>query len=408
MSPATYPVALSRLSALLAAVLLVAGCTSAAPPAATTAPAPPATQAATAAKPAATTAAAPAATSAPAQAAASGASFDTQFADLIKAAKAEGQLTWYESFAEAQGKKFGAHFQERFGIQTNVVFQSAGPTQQRFESEERADKHLADIVSLADTAPTLQVMGEGLVASYDVKDKAKFPAGWVLSTNGATAYPSTRVQMAVAYNPKVVTNQADVDSLKQWSGLLDPRWANGKLGLGDITKVGSAYPTWYMWLVGQKDKYGEDFVRKLGDQKPVVYAGQTEEGQRIAAGEISAGMTVDVVAMWSYDQGAPMAWVYPAPVPVTPEYSMISKAAPHPNAAKLFMEYIHDEDGGALQWASDWEGLLGRPDLDAKISAKYTKEPWYKAPTDFYLISDWDAATKARADVLKTVTTYVK
>ncbi len=392
---AAHRPAVSRLSAGLATFLMVAGCSPGGLPAASNTGIP-------AANPPPTAAAAPPASASTAtpNPSAGAASFDAQFADLIKAAKGEGQLTWYQSLYEAGGTKYAADFQSKFGIKVNVIFATTEATLQRFLSEERAGQHLADVVSLADTAPTMQVMQEGLFVKYDARDEAKFPEGWVLHTNGATAYPTTRLQMAILYNPKLVTSQADLESLQRWEGLLDPRWANSKVGIADVTKVGSVYPTYYMWLVGQKDKFGEEFVRKLGLQKPVIYPGMTQEGERVTAGEVSVGLATDVVAMWSYGKGAPIAWTYPAPTPVSLTYSGISKSAPHANAARLFLEYLADEEG-MLTWAKDWEGATGRPDLDKLVPLKYVNEPWYKAPSSYFTISDLDAAAKANAAVVK-------
>ena len=37
-------------------------------------------------------------------------------------------------------------------------------------------------------------------------------------------------------------------------------------------------------------------------------------------------------------------------------------------------------------------GLTGRPDLDAKEKPKYASEPWYRPPSAYYVVEDWDKA----------------
>ncbi len=329
--------------------------------------------------------------------------FDTQFASLITQAKAEGTLTWYEGLSADGGTKYAADFQKRFGIQVQVVFNATGPLQQRFESEEQAGRGTADVLSLPDSAAMTSVMQAGLAAPYTIAENSAYPAGYVLDVNGATAYPTARVQMAVAYNTQLVDSSAAA-ALKDWNGILQPS-LKGKLGLADATKIGSYYTTAYMW--NTESRFGDTFLTSLGNQKPVIYSGQTEEGQRLAAGEISAGVMVDQIAILNYSNGSPVAWTYPSPTPQTLEYSTIVKSAPHPAAAKLFMEYTHDREG-ALVWAKAWGGYLGRPDLDKDLTFKFTTEPWYHAATDPYLLPAAATNATTKASTLKSVTSHFK
>jgi hypothetical protein len=39
-------------------------------------------------------------------------------------------------------------------------------------------------------------------------------------------------------------------------------------------------------------------------------------------------------------------------------------------------------------WGRYYGGATGRPDVDAKIGYKFTKEPWYVAPTEFFTPDD--------------------
>jgi len=334
---------------------------------------------------------------------ASGDAFDTQFASLITQAKAEGTMTWYEGLSADGGTKYAADFQKRFGIKVQVVFNATGPLQQRFGSEEQAGRGTADVLSLPDSAAMTSVMQADEAAPYTIAEDSAYPAGYVLHVNGATAYPTTRVQMAVAYNTQLV-NSSTAATLKDWNGILQPS-LKGKLGLADANKIGSYYSTAYMW--NTQSQFGDTFLTSLGNQKPVIYSGQTEEGQRLATGEISAGVMVDQIAILNYSNGSPVAWTYPSPTPQTLEYSTIVKSAAHPAAAKLFMEYTHDREG-ALVWAKAWGGYLGRPDLDKDLTFKFTTEPWYHAATDPYLLPSAATNATTKASTLKTVTSHFK
>ncbi len=312
--------------------------------------------------------------------------FDARFADLIKAAKAEGQVTWYQGVLEQGGTGFATHFQNRFGIRVNHQFMPSGPIYERFRTESASRQNIADVFSSGDAGPMLAAMKAGYIAKYDTASKGLYPKGWVYDLPNATAYPTQRVQMAVAYNTKLLKPD-DVKGLTTWKGLLDPKFADGKLALGDPTRSLTAFSLYFYLLRVNEAEYGRAFVDKLAAQKPVVYSSHTQEGARIAAGEVPIGVIVDIIAINQYDLGAPVAIVYPSPSPVILQHTAMSANAPHPNAAKLFLEYITSEEGLA-EWKKASGGLTGLPNLDAKRPLKYASEAWYREPKDFFIAED--------------------
>lgn len=333
--------------------------------------------------------------------------FEVRFAELINQAKAEGELTWYQGLLESPGKDFSTHFQQRFGIRVQHQFMPSGPIFERFRTESVSGRHIADVFSSGDTGPMLDAMKNGFIAKYDAASKGDFPKGWVLDHPHATAYPTQRVQMAVAYNTQLVKPE-DAKELSAWKGLLDPRFANGIISLGDPGRSVTAFPLYYYWTKVNPTEYGDDFLAGLAAQKPVVYASHTQQSARIGAGEVAIGVIVDIVAIQQYDLGAPIAIVYPSPSPNILQYSAISKNAPHPKAAQLFLEYLSSEEGLA-EYKRFSGGLTGRPDLDASIKAKYTMEPWYNPPKEFYVLEDWDTGNREyRSFVPKWRATFQK
>lgn len=330
-------------------------------------------------------------------------SFDARFADLIKAAKAEGSVTWYQGVLEQGGTGFAAHFQERFGIRVNHQFMPSGPIYERFRTESASRQHLADVFSSGDAGPMLAAMKAGYIAKYDTASKALYPKGWVYDMPNATAYPTQRVQMAVAYNTRQL-KQADLAGLKTWKGLLDPKFAGGTLALGDPTRSLTAFSLYFYMLRVNEAEYGRPFLDKLVSQKPVVYPSHTQEGARIAAGEVPLGVIVDIIAINQYDLGAPIGIIYPSPTPVILQHTAISQNAPRPNAAKLFLEYITSEEGLAA-WKKASGGMTGLPQLDARSPLKFMKEPWYREPTEFFIAED---GTRDMAEEFKRFTAVWK
>lgn len=325
-------------------------------------------------------------------------SFEAKFAELLAKAKAEGEVTWYQSLLESPGKQFSAHFQQRFGIKVNHQFLSSGSLYERFRAEQASGRHIADVYSSGDTSATLEAMKSGYIAKYDTATKGEFPPGWVFDQAEATAYPTQRVHIGVAYNHQLV-KPADAAVLKTWKGLVDPRFGDGMVSLTDPSRALSSIPPYLYWTRVAPQEYGKAFLEKLAAQKPVVIPGATEQAARLGSGEYTVAMLVDIVAFQQYDLGAPVAIVYPEPTPVLIQYSAVVKTATHPNAARLFLEYITTEEG-LTNYKRFSGGNVGRPDIDAKVKAKYSDEPWYKAPGNLYVIDNWDAVLKDYRDML--------
>lgn len=325
-------------------------------------------------------------------------SFETRFADLIGRAKAEGEVAWYQGLLEAPGKGFSAHFQQRFGIKVQHQFLNSGPIYERFRAESASGRHIADVFSVADTGPMIEAIKAGYIAKFDSASKSEFPKGWVLDQPNGTAYPTQRVHMAIGYNTQLVKPE-DAKLLESWKGLLDPKFADGAASISDPRRTLSAVPAYYYWNRVKKDEFGLDFMQKLAAQKPVIFPSQTQQSARLGAGEFAVGVMVDIVSIQQYNLGAPVAFVYPDPSPVVLQYTGVSRNAPHPNAARLFVEYLNSEEGLG-QWKRYSGGFTGRPELDEKIKSKYALEPWYRSPKNYFLIEDWDAANKEYQSLL--------
>ena len=325
--------------------------------------------------------------------------FAERFRDLIKAAQTEREVTWYQGSFEAAGRDFSVLFQRRFGIKVNHVFGIGSPAFERFRSEIRAGKAVADLFNATDATLMADVMREGLIADYRTVTIDDFPADWVMRQGSGIAYPTSRTQTVFMYNTQAVPPEK-AKLLKQWDGLLDPSFGDGRMGLGDATRSGGVYSMWYYLLRVNSQKYGLPFARKLAAQRPVLFAGHTDMGAQIASGALDVGVAFDPVSLQQYERGAPIGFTFPNPTPATLLLTGISAKAPHPNAARLLMEYTTSAEG-MVAWGELYRAGLGRPELDAKVEQRVTREPWYAPPPGNYVISDWDPAIRDHGAVIK-------
>lgn len=325
--------------------------------------------------------------------------FAERFADLIKAAQAEAEVTWYQGSLESAGREFSVLFQKKFGIKVNHVFGIGSPAYERFRAEVRAGKAVADLFNATDATLMVDLMREGMIAGYRTATIDDFPKDWVMREGTGIAYPTSRTQMVFMYNTQAVPPER-AKLLHQWNGLLDPAFGDGRMGLGDATRSGGVFSAWYYLLRVNAKQYGLPFARKLAAQHPILFAGHTEMGGQISSGALDLGVVFDPVSLAEYEKGAPIGFVFPDPTPATLLLTGLSAKAPHPNAGKLLLEYATSAEG-MVAWGELYRAGLGRPELDAKVEQKVTREPWYAPPPSNFVISDWEDAVRNHDAVVK-------
>ena len=112
------------------------------------------------------------------------------------------------------------------------------------------------------------------------------------------------------------------------------------MAYADATKSGSSYTLLVTWLTiyGKNDagwKFVEDLLRQC---KVLPKSSMTYQG--VANGEIPIGLTFEQAAFDYLKGGAPIGLIYPSEgTAITLDGSAIIKNAPHPNAAKLFLDF---------------------------------------------------------------------
>jgi putative spermidine/putrescine transport system substrate-binding protein len=344
---------------------------------------------ATAAPSAAPSAAASAAASAEASMAPSAAaSSGTDMTGLIAAAKAEGGLTtialprsWCGYGALLDG------FTAKYGIPINNL-NPDGSSQQELDAitANKANKGPAapDVIDVG-LSYGPKAVSEGLVAPYkvstwaDIADSAKDPAGnWYGDYYGVMSFE---------------VNTAVVKTVPQdWSDLLTAGKNTVSLA-GDPTQSNQAVSAvWAAALAngGSVDNAqpGLDFFKKLNDAGifvPVI--GKTAT---VASGEtpIRIAWTYNALADKDSLKGNPPITVV---VPKTGRLGgmyvqAISAYAPHPNAAKLWMEYLYSDEG-QLGWMNGYcspiryDAMVKANAIPADVAAKLPEASGAVLPT---------------------------
>ncbi|MCO6049772.1 ABC transporter substrate-binding protein [Mesorhizobium sp. RP14(2022)] len=299
------------------------------------------------------------------------ASAQSNLEELVAAAKKEGQLTtialphdWCGYGKVIEG--FKAKYPE---ITINELNPDAGSSDELEAIKANKDNKGPQAPDVIDVGLSYgpQAKQEGLIQPYKVStwdsipDNAKDPEGyWYGDYYGVLSFQ---------VNKDIVTG----DAPKDWADLLKPEFANSVALAGDPRASNQAILGVYAAGLSKGGAAGEaagkaglDFFKELnanGNFVPVIGKAAT-----LAQGQTPILVTWDYNALTGRDTlngNPPVEVVVPASGVVAGVYvQAISAFAPHPNAAKLWMEYLYSDEG-QLGWLAGYCHPIRYNDLAA-------------------------------------------
>jgi len=283
---------------------------------------------------------------------------DSHTQKLIDGAKKEGALVWYMSASIEDAQAILLAFNKKYPfLKTDFFRAGSARLFNRIMNEARAGKVLFDLVAVRGLE-THQLVKAGLLQPYVSPESAAYPAGFKDSKGYWVDYFNS--YNVIGYNTQLVARE---QAPKSWEDLLDPKW-KGKIALDEEN---------FSWYGAMTQKWGKEktqrYMRALAKQDIQLRNGQTLIAQLMAAGEFSVAMVLAHRIEKMKEQGAPVAWVTTLdPVTVSLHPIGIAAKAPHPNAAKLFVDFILSKDGQQLLLSI--ERTPARPGIDTKMEAK--------------------------------------
>jgi len=262
---------------------------------------------------------------------------------LIKAAKAEGELTFYSSTPEGVSKKAAEAFFAKFGVRANFLRLASAPLQQRFSAEADANNLAADVlITLGASVPFAE---EGIRKGWiEAISQAGLPA---IRSGEFPARFNTGPTALVQINPWLIAYNTEklkpADAPKDWGDLLNPRF-KGQMIIPD-TRVTDAYSGFWSMIL---DRYGENYFNQLRAQSFRQIGSGIPAMQGVAAGE--AMLTFPAISATVQDpksKGAPLATVTPDRTTGSESHIMLTARArsKHPNAGRLFANWVLTREG---------------------------------------------------------------
>jgi iron(III) transport system substrate-binding protein len=91
-----------------------------------------------------------------------------------------------------------------------------------------------------------------------------------------------------------------------------------------------------------------EYLKALAAQAPAIARGATQRTQMLGVGEFPLAISYTHTVEWSKSQGQPVDWVNLEPVVIKFDGIQLAAKAPHPNAGKLFIDFVLSRDGQEL------------------------------------------------------------
>jgi iron(III) transport system substrate-binding protein len=165
-----------------------------------------------------------------------------------------------------------------------------------------------------------------------LKDPKGFWIGTVLEPYG------------LVYQPKVL-QRLGVPEPKDWDDLLHPK-LKGQVAQCAPTRSSSSHATYEIILQRDGDSKGWEWLKHLGGNTGIFTARSRDVPSVVAKGEFAAGFAVpSYMAFEDRLAGFDIKFVAPKTAFVTPEPISILTGAPHPKAARAFIEFMLSERG---------------------------------------------------------------
>jgi len=255
----------------------------------------------------------------------------------VEAAKKDGKVIVYGAQVPQAMKPLHAAFEKKYGIQVDYWRGSSTKVSERALTEWRAGKPGFDVVE-GNRGVQLIMRDDGLFQKYIPPSSEKFPAKFKEKDGMIT--PWRVLPISILYNTDMVKSG---ELPKTFDDLLNPKWT-GKITMPDPTR----HTTTAQFLWNLKELKGDkwlDLVKGLANQKPLLVESLAPVTTTIIKGEAPVGITyIKYVKQYK----GPVGYVLMDKYLSDPNYMSLGAKAPHPNAAKLYIEFVTSAEGQKL------------------------------------------------------------
>ncbi|MBF8265045.1 MAG: hypothetical protein HW384_909 [Dehalococcoidia bacterium] len=270
---------------------------------------------------------------------------DAAWAKVVAEAKKEGKVTLYTwAFVGDIGQEVFRAFEANSGIKVEAITGVGSVLVERIKSEQAAKKNIADTLDTS-IAIVGTAMNMGLLDSL-----TDLP---ILQQKDVWAY-NPRLDpegIIIGAAPGILTSFVNTSLIKageepkSFRELLNPKWKGGKIG---IPSPVTAPAVNYVYVFRKEYGLDDDYFRHLIKQEPKIFPTIRDAEAAVARGETHLIMATSDAGLAPYvKEGAPIKAIEMEGGIVgniVPGIALVKKA-PHPNAARVFVNWLLSAEG---------------------------------------------------------------
>jgi ABC-type Fe3+ transport system substrate-binding protein len=345
--------------------------------------------------------------------AAAPANFEQEWSKLIEAAKQEGTLSVASGGAPSrQYRPIMAAFTKKFGIKVEVATGNATTTINRVLAERKAGKFTVDVALISSRVNNQRLVpSESLVpfAPLLIHPEVLDKSGWYLGRHWYAdkfskftfIYHVTKEdQYESWYNTDKIT-AADMATIKKQTDFFDPRW-KGKIaaqGMGDPSGIRQMIDSYF-----EPDR-GPEWVRTYLLDAGITF---TDDRRILETWLVSGRYPLQAVATGTEEYSILAKKGLPIKQRFMPKQVGVIRAggsgccisvfaqAPHPNAAKLFVNWFLSKEGQTLTHTMIPE--IDRSSLRTDVPVGQVSPDQQREPGKEYAFPDADPAMGAKQE----------
>jgi iron(III) transport system substrate-binding protein len=274
-------------------------------------------------------------------------------AALQDAARQEAAVTWYTGQTDAaKSERLGHAFTaEHPGISVAVIRTTGQVAYQRLLMDIKNHTPQCDVFSTTDIAHMPILKERHQLTPYTAENAAHLMPEFKTLSDDGYYYVTNASRYFLIYNNQKVSA---ADAPKVWTDLLDPKW-QGKVATGHPAFSGCTG----IWALSLRKLYGWEFFERLAKNNPRIGRSAADPVTLLNAGECLVGPGSAGGTYPEQDKKNPIGIVHPEDglvLCVGP--SAIPANAPHPNAARVFLEWLLDTSYSRVIAADGSEPLL--------------------------------------------------
>jgi iron(III) transport system substrate-binding protein len=268
----------------------------------------------------------------------------------VEAAKKEGEVVWYSTQIVNQlVRPLAAAFEKKYPpIKVRFTRANANEVAVKILNETRAGKPQSDVFDGTSTVVPLE--REGYVLQWQPDAAKTYPAlyhdpdGYWVASNLYINTPG--------YNTALIPKGSEP---RTYADLLNPKW-RGKIAWNGLPSTSGGVGFIGTVLAEMGEENGMAYLHAFSKQRVAnVPAAAREVLDQVIAGEYPLALQIfNHHAVISAKKGAPVDWIKMEPATGTLSVVSIHKSAPHPNAAKLLVDFIISREGQQVFRAADY------------------------------------------------------